>query len=418
MSNDLLNLLTGDDQQFTQGLVDLGWYQYPPVLIDYSLQGNARKNLDPKLKAAGEVRDTGTWVYRLDLPTGRWQDAVAIVESHLKQEPQFAVVFCNLPSALLILVPSNPDKAFGKARSGLSVDRIYLDTRRPSNFEAETIKKLQDAPNKRFRARLQEMVNTERVTKEFFDDFKKKLKEFKASIIGIDLAEDQTWYSSVMLNRLMFIYFLQRKGFLDGDRDYLSNRLRLVREQRGQGQFQSFYRCFLLRLFHEGLGSKQRDDDFQQFLGRVPYLNGGLFEVHQIEERYKDEDGNPKIEIPNEAFEIVFAFFNQYEWCLDTRPSRTNKEINPDVLGYIFEKYINAIQPGEQKAKGAYYTKEDITEYIAKNTIIPFLFDAAKKKHKAVFEGDDSVWLLLQIDPDRYIYDAVMKGAYLELRMI
>jgi hypothetical protein len=44
------------------------------------------------------------------------------------------------------------------------------------------------------------------------------------------------------------------------------------------------------------------------------------------------------------------------------------------VLGYIFEKYIN------QKQMGAYYTKEDITEYISKNTIIPFLFDAAKKR--------------------------------------
>ena len=64
---------------------------------------------------------------------------------------------------------------------------------------------------------------------------------------------------------------------------------------------------------------------------------------------------------------------------------------------------------------GAYYTKEDITEYISKNTIIPFLFDEARKACKIAFEGDASVWQLLQDDPNRYIYDAVKKGVELEL---
>ena len=64
---------------------------------------------------------------------------------------------------------------------------------------------------------------------------------------------------------------------------------------------------------------------------------------------------------------------------------------------------------------GAYYTKEDITEYISKNTIIPFLFDKAKKACKIAFEGDTSVWNLLQEDPDRYIYDAVKKGVKKDL---
>ncbi len=409
MSLDLLNLLSGDDQQFAQGLVELGWYDYAPVLTDYCFMGKARARLDPQLKAAGEVRGTDAWVYRLDVPTGRWQDAVAVVESHLKQDPQFAVVFCNVAGALLILVPSNPDKAFGRAKSGLVVDRIYLDTRQPSNFEAETIKKLKEAPKKHFRARLQDMVNTERVTKKFYDRFKKELDSFQKLIDGITVEADRLWYSSVMLNRLMFIYFLQRKGFLDGDRDYLSNRLRAVQERQGKDEFQSFYRCFLLRLFHEGLGSRNREPDFEELLGRIPYLNGGLFEVHDIESRYVDDAGQTVVDIPDDAFESVFSFFNDYEWCLDTRPSRTEREINPDVLGYIFEKYIN------QKQMGAYYTKEDITEYISKNTIIPYVFDTAEKKHKAAFEGDDSVWLLLQIDPNRYIYDAVQKGVELDL---
>ena len=85
------------------------------------------------------------------------------------------------------------------------------------------------------------------------------------------------------------------------------------------------------------------------------------------------------------------------------------------MLGYIFEKYIN------QKQMGAYYTKEDITEYISKNTVIPFLFDAAKEKCKIAFVGangrspDTTVWKLLKTDPDRYFYPAVKKGTELSL---
>ncbi len=59
---------------------------------------------------------------------------------------------------------------------------------------------------------------------------------------------------------------------------------------------------------------------------------------------------------------------------------------------------------------GAYYTKQDITEYISKNTIIPYLFDAAKKKCAIAFQPDGALWRLLRDAPDRYIYPAVCQG--------
>jgi hypothetical protein len=64
---------------------------------------------------------------------------------------------------------------------------------------------------------------------------------------------------------------------------------------------------------------------------------------------------------------------------------------------------------------GAYYTKEDITEYIAKNTVIPYLFDAAQKKCAIAFQPDSALWRLLRDDPDRYIYAPVCKGVDLQL---
>ncbi len=64
---------------------------------------------------------------------------------------------------------------------------------------------------------------------------------------------------------------------------------------------------------------------------------------------------------------------------------------------------------------GAYYTKEDIAEYISKNTIIPFIFEAAEKRCPIAFMPDGPVWSLLCSNPDDYIYEAIAKGIELPL---
>ena len=244
--------------------------------------------------------------------------------------------------------------------------------------------------------------DVEKVTKKFYDRFKKEHDAFLKFLNGIPDEEMQRWYVSVMLNRLMFIYFIQKKGFLDNNEDYLHTKLT---ESQAKGT-NRYYKEFLCPLFFEGFAKPEaeRSREMKRLLGKIPYLNGGIFQKHQLETLHGES-----IEIPDKAYEQLFSFFEQYQWHLDERPLRNDNEINPDVLGYIFEKYIN------QKQMGAYYTKEDITDYISKNTIIPFLFDKARKACKIAFEGDASVWQLLQDDPDRYIYDAVKKGVELDL---
>ena len=153
-------------------------------------------------------------------------------------------------------------------------------------------------------------------------------------------------------------------------------------------------------MFHEGLNSPRHDtDEFLRVYGRIPYLNGGMFDDHQLERE------NNGIDIADIAFENLFNFFDKWNWHLDTRLSASGKDINPDVLGYIFEQYIN-----DRAAMGAYYTKEDITEYIGKNCIIPFLMDKTEEKSKDAFKTNGEVWKFMQESGDKYIYDAVKKG--------
>jgi len=251
--------------------------------------------------------------------------------------------------------------------------------------------------------RMRDAFDREKITKRFYEDFKKQHDRFLGFIDGLANVSDRQWYASLMLNRLMFVYFIQKKRFLNGDIDYLKTKLAEVRAEKGNDQFHTFYRAFLLKLFHGGLATpaNARDADTARLLGNIPYLNGGLFEPHALE-----ADGND-IQIADAAYEAVFNFFDQYEWTLDTRPieQADGKEINPDVLGHIFEKYIN------QKQMGAYYTKEDITDYITKNTVIPWLFQNAIAHDKVAFEPGSAVWRMLSENPDAYIYPAVKHGA-------
>lgn len=253
--------------------------------------------------------------------------------------------------------------------------------------------------------RVNDSLNKDRVTKKFYEEFKKNKDNFSKFIEGMQEKVDKEWYSSLMLNRLMFIYFIQKKGFLNNDKNYMRNKLNEIQEKRGDNKFYSFYREFLLVLFHEGFAMEldKRSAETMQIIGKIPYLNGGLFDVHELERKYTD------ITIPDSAFETIFTFFDKYDWHLDDRPVSDEKQINPDVIGHIFEKYIN------QKQMGAYYTKEDITEYISKNTIIPYLFEEAKKKCEVAFKENSYIWKMLVGNPDKYIYDAVKKGCNKEL---
>ncbi|MCC8118413.1 MAG: Eco57I restriction-modification methylase domain-containing protein [Bacteroidales bacterium] len=246
-------------------------------------------------------------------------------------------------------------------------------------------------------------LNSEKITKDFYAGFKREHKSFASLITGISNEEDKNWYASVMLNRLMFCYFIQKKGFLNGDTDYLRHKLEWCRGDRGENLFyRKFYKKFLIRLFSDGLNAPVHDRDFEKTFGRIPYLNGGMFDQHQIEK------ANPNIDIPDEAFISLFNFFDKWHWHLDTRIEASGHDINPDVLGYIFEQYIN-----DRAKMGAYYTKEDITEYIGRNTILPFIFDKVKNMSKPmerVFAPEGFVWQTLRNSGDRYLFAAVKKG--------
>lgn len=237
--------------------------------------------------------------------------------------------------------------------------------------------------------------------KRFYHRFKIEHTAFSQAIQGIASTAGRERYASLILYRLMFLYFISQQGFLDGDTRYLQHHLRAIQEDRSKDSSLSFYRSFLLRLFHEGLSRPTRSFELATLLGKIPYLSSDLFHMHELERN------NSNIQIVDEAFARVFACFDEYHWSLSEHPPQAEHEITPDLLSYIFEQYIY------QEQMGAHYTQKDICEYIATNTIIPFIFDAVEKQCPAALEANGPIWRVLRGDPDRYIREVMRCEHYL-----
>ena len=233
-----------------------------------------------------------------------------------------------------------------------------------SDFESPGGVALTDVCN-----RLRAALDVQPVTKRFYTEFQQAHDDLVTLIAGIENQHDRRWYASILLNRLMFIYFLQRKGFLDfkradacdGNLNYLQDKLA---ESKRAGR-DRFYANFLQMLFFEGFAKPEdkRSPAARAALGAIRYLNGGLFLPHPIEARNS-------ITVPDAFFDRLFDLFSKYSWNLNDTPGGDDREISPHILGYIFEKYIN------QKAFGAYYTRPEITEYLCEQTIHRLVLDA------------------------------------------
>ena len=227
--------------------------------------------------------------------------------------------------------------------------------------------------------KLEKAFNTEKITKKFYKDFKDNHFDLQKYIFGIQTEEEKKWYASLILNRLMFIWFLQTKGFINNDFDYLQTKLQ-ESKKRGKDRY---YSEFLTLLFFEGFAKKsiERSPKAKNLLGQIKYLNGGLFVPHSIEEKYEiktsRKEYKTKIKIQDKAFDKTFKMFSHYEWCLEGKKGKSDKEISPDVMGYIFEKYINELQ---QKSLGAYYTRDEITSYLSRNTIQKCILEKVNKQ--------------------------------------
>lgn len=250
--------------------------------------------------------------------------------------------------------------------------------------------------------RMRAAFDADVVTRRFYDQFVRRQRALTEVIEGIADDGEREWYSALLMNRLMFIYFMQKKQFMDSDTDYLRNRLNRLHDMIGGGQFYGFYRDFLLPMFHQGLGDQHHDypsDAIRELVGDVPYINGGIFSEHELER-------NNTINVPDEIFTSIFDLFDRFQWHLDDRPTAAQNEINPDVLGYIFEQFVNEKESQDNRGsdKGAYYTKEDVTHFMASNAMVPVFLE------RLIERTGVNPWRYVREAPESYIWASLAWG--------
>jgi len=195
-------------------------------------------------------------------------------------------------------------------------------------------------------------------------------------------------YVKKMMGRITFLHFLQRKGWMCEDLNYMQNMFE-------NSPYKNDYLDSVLEpLFFGILNTKPAerealfaDYDWDKSLLNewkdIPYLNGGLFE--------RDEEDEPESRFPADYFKRLFQFFSEYNFTIDENdPNDAEVGVDPEMLGKIFENLLE-----DNKDKGAFYTPKEIVRYMCQESLIAYLetnTSVAKDKiRKFVLSPEDGV---------------------------
>lgn len=173
-------------------------------------------------------------------------------------------------------------------------------------------------------------------------------------------------YVKKMMGRITFLHFLQRKGWMCGDLNYMQNMFE-------KSAYKKDYLDSVLEPLFFGILNTKPAEREALFTGcgwdksllsewkDIPYLNGGLFE--------RDEEDEPESRFPAEYFKRLFQFFSEYNFTIDENdPNDAEVGVDPEMLGKIFENLLE-----DNKDKGAFYTPKEIVRYMCQESLIAYL---------------------------------------------
>ncbi|MBI3081793.1 MAG: hypothetical protein HYY94_02560 [Gemmatimonadetes bacterium] len=204
--------------------------------------------------------------------------------------------------------------------------------------------------------RVAELLSTERAGERFFRLFRAALERMAAFLPRQGGATDRRTAALIALTRVLFLYFVQAKGWLDGRPDYLRSLLDDALARR-----RDFHRDVLHPLFFGTLNRPPAERSRRLHLGRIPYLNGGLFEPHPVERRLG------AVRFSNDLWRETFdGVFERFRFCV--READEVTAVAPDMLGRVFERVMD---DGERHATGTFYTPESVVRQMVDAALEP-----------------------------------------------
>jgi len=214
-----------------------------------------------------------------------------------------------------------------------------------------------------YAARAADALSTEPVSRRFFRQFKSMLDRMAESLPAPMPATDRHGLVLIQLTRVLFLYFVQSKGWLGGRERFLAEEV-----DRCLSQGRRIQRDFLRPLFFGTLNQPRsaRGPTAQRF-GAIPFLNGGLFEPHQLDRRYRGDIPNP---LWRDAFDSLFERFH-----FTVAEGAEAGSVAPDMLGRVFE---GVMSPDDRRASGTFYTPAALVQQLVDAALTVHL--AARKR--------------------------------------
>lgn len=254
----------------------------------------------------------------------------------------------------------------------VSVAKLTIDVGRPTAHDAEVVSELAWDPidAERAQKRIDEALNVERVTKRFFEGLNRHYQRLHAAVeeagehdasvlAGYERAGGADRVSLRIVTQILFCYFLQRKGLLEGDRGWLSRQFQ-ANIVRG-----SYYQRVLEPLFYEALARPRGERSPEWERPGIPFLNGGLFERQY---------GSVSLPLADEIFttdEGLLGFLDGWTFTVSEEAADESEiAVDPEMLGKIFE---NLISDDELRREGTVYTPRPVVQFMCREALVPYL---------------------------------------------
>jgi hypothetical protein len=397
--------------RLTDFLRRLGYAARPQSIYvpDLNLPESAR-NLIQELSLIADY-NRSFQIYFAKTSSMRRTDFRTVLEPFYRRYPQgnYLFLFTSDWEEIAFISPQRVAMEPGKTKLRLRI--LLIDRKIIYHTDLEVLKNIVILPAEQ-RADIiwqkhLEAFNVERVTKEFFEAYKFALEFIKGELTLQKKTSYQKAHSFTqqLLSRIMFLYFVQKKGWLK-QRDYVQDKRYIrnlwIKYKKHKKKSDTFYSLWLSSLFFQAFNKKHLymnldlPSEIKESFGLMPFLNGGLFTKNEL-----DKIG---FEVPDRVFELLFetdpldkkrGFLERYNFTIrEDTPLEVEVAVDPEMLGKVYESLISEEERGKA---GIFYTPRIEIDYMCRVSLVEYLYNVTEIPKKDiiqfVFEPSDSVKL-------------------------
>ena len=231
---------------------------------------------------------------------------------------------------------------------------------------------------------LQKAFSVEKVTRRFFDEYKELFKFLEKYLLK--QISNRGWchdYSLQLLNRLMFLYFVQKKRWLDNNPRFITDFWKIYKESMVERD--SFYEKWLSVLFFEAFNNRffskpYFPDKLNTALALAPYLNGGLFTRNKLDaEEFKLND---------DIFTEIFKFFDRYNFTIrEELPLEVEVAVDPEMIGKVYESLVNVSEEADERGEaGIFYTARTEIDFMCRRSLVEYFHNHLEIDKPLIYE--------------------------------